>query len=1014
MVISIPVAISTLQRALGDLKVASGELRRSQLALERWNTDLRQKVKQQTKALEERNRHLSIINAVSFALAEPMDDEQALERAVRLVARLLGVRAAQAYTEPRPGRAVALFVTVAPEDVYAPRVPETLLRTVATTGRPLSSQDGVPEGDGGALSSMAACAQAQLPHPLPELGEPYLIVPLVAKGRVLGSFALVGTGGLWSDDDGRHLLLLVGREMGIAIENARLYQEAVEKARREEFVTEVARLLNASDRGERAVPAVLEEIRGRMGADEVLLVTIPGESRDVLVAGSALADDVKPRLEGLARALTRQVSDRYGPFILGIGGEAPLSDRLAADGVTTVAVVPIYMRRGDAGEPQAPQGHGDSASATIPILTGALAMIVGSDGVWGAEDTALLERIADILARRIQADEFVAVQQQRIRELTGLAEVARVMQSGADGERLHHSFALALRHLLRYEALYIPCLDEARNLVGIPSFGQSGRMISSPLFVADDASHPWFSLRTPTQWVRGDSDPPGFVLDDTRYALIVPMRPKGQMLGLVIVALPRPIRSDQAPIVEQAVEQLSLALDGATLYQQATARASHIQALSNLARIVASVVNLRDAFAAVSEEVRWLIPFDRAVMFLLDESEAFAEPYATYHDGAIAPIPMALTSSVASIPINAGTAVTVRRDDPRYAYLDWEVLGDDASEVAAVPIRHGGKTSAVFALVTNSPGAYTIGDLDALDEVAGLLAVTIDRIRLYEQADYSAKHDLLTDLPNYRYLQERLHTLLGDPVERVAEADARDVGVLDAMPRADRQVAALVLDMDNLKVFNDTLGHEVGDHVIRGVAGILRAWCRAEDFVARTGGDEFVVLMEGADADAALAVADRIHAAVQEIHLGIDRADTQVGVSIGIAVMPGDAETPMDLLHVADQAMYDAKFAGGHRTRLASDRSSSSESRALRRSSARLADALVRTLVAGGSLEELAALSLSQRASAVVSRVSVPQELLGQLRLVLAAGASCRFAAQPADRDLLFARYLVGRIEEDW
>ncbi|MEX2375923.1 MAG: GAF domain-containing protein, partial [Dehalococcoidia bacterium] len=722
------VAISTLQRAVGDLKVASGELRRSQLALEQWNADLRYKVEQQTKTLEERNRHLSIINAVSFALAEPMDDEQALERAVRLVARLLGVRAAQAYTEPRPGQAIALFVTVAPEDVYAPRVPEMLLRTVATTGRPLSSHDGVPQEDSAAASSVVACKAVQVPHPLPELGEPYVVVPLVAKGRVLGSFALVGTGSLWGDDDGRHLLLLVGREMGIAIENARLFQEAVEKAGREEFLTEVTRLLNASDRGERAVPAVLEAIRDRIEADEVLLVMIPGESRDVIVAGAALADDVKPRLESIARALTRQVSDRYGSLVLGVGGEAPLSDRLAADGVTTVAVVPIYMRRGDIGESSASHKHEHDAAATVPVLTGALAMIVGADGGWGVEDTALLERVADILARRIQADEFVAVQQQRIRELTGLAEVARVMQSGADGERLHHSFAIALRQLLRYEALYIPRLDEARNLLEIPSFGQSGRMIPAPSFAADDVNHPWFSLRAPTQWVRGDSDLPGFVPADTRYALIVPMRPKGQMLGLAIVVLPRPVRSDQAPIVEQAVEQLSLALDGATLYQQATARASHIQALSNLARIVASVVNLREAFAAVSEEVRWLIPFDRAVMFLLDESEALVEPYAIYPDGTITPTPMPLTSSVASIPIDAGTAVAVRRDDPRYADLDWEILGDDALEVAAVPIRHGGKTSAVFALVTNSPGAYRIGDLDALDEIAGLLAVTIDRI----------------------------------------------------------------------------------------------------------------------------------------------------------------------------------------------------------------------------------------------------------------------------------------------
>ncbi|MEX2376311.1 MAG: sensor domain-containing diguanylate cyclase, partial [Dehalococcoidia bacterium] len=342
-----------------------------------------------------------------------------------------------------------------------------------------------------------------------------------------------------------------------------------------------------------------------------------------------------------------------------------------------------------------------------------------------------------------------------------------------------------------------------------------------------------------------------------------------------------------------------------------------------------------------------------------------------------------------------------------------------ALEVAAVPIRHGGKTSAVFALVTNSPGAYRIGDLDALDEIAGLLAVTIDRIRLYEHADYSAKHDLLTDLPNYRYLQERLRTLFDDPSEGVSGTAPADVGVSEAPTATSagggRQVAALVLDMDNLKVFNDTLGHEVGDYVIRGVAGILRAWCRAEDFVARTGGDEFVVLMDGADADTALAVADRIHAAVQEIHVGMDRVETRVGVSIGIAVMPGDAETPMDLIHVADQAMYDAKFAGGHRTRLASDRAGAPEPRAVGRRSVRLADTLTRTLVAGGSLEELAALSLAQRwASTVVSRTGIPPELLVQLRLVLASGASRRFAEQPGDRDLLLARSLVGHIEGDW
>ncbi|MCA9849806.1 MAG: hypothetical protein KC461_04080, partial [Dehalococcoidia bacterium] len=72
-----------------------------------------------------------------------------------------------------------------------------------------------------------------------------------------------------------HLLLLVGREMGVALENARLYREAIEKAAREEFLTEVTRLLNSSGRGERALPAVLESLLDHTSASDAVLVSIP-------------------------------------------------------------------------------------------------------------------------------------------------------------------------------------------------------------------------------------------------------------------------------------------------------------------------------------------------------------------------------------------------------------------------------------------------------------------------------------------------------------------------------------------------------------------------------------------------------------------------------------------------------------------------------------------------------------------------------------------------------------------
>ncbi len=389
-----------LEATVARLRAVRDELQRSQQQLQRWNRELKAEVDRQTSALDERNRYLSIINAVSFALAEPMDDARTLERAVRLVARLLGVRAAQAYTRPRGVEVIDLFVTVAPEDLHAPRLPE--LFEVARTGRPLSSAQRDADSD----------------TEVPDLGEPYHVVPFVAKGRVLGSFALIGTGTLRDDDDGRHLLLLVGREMGVALENARLYREAIEKASREEFLTEVTRLLNSSGRGERSLPAVLDLLLANTSASEAVLVSLPEGSRDVVVAGSARTGGGESRLESLARSLMGIVVDRGRPLVLGIGGEAPLSDRLAAEGYTTLAIAPILTTRGSL-SPEATahtrEHREDAAVRATPSLAGALIVGVANEAEWDGPQTDLLERVTDIVARRVQADEFVAVQQQRIR-----------------------------------------------------------------------------------------------------------------------------------------------------------------------------------------------------------------------------------------------------------------------------------------------------------------------------------------------------------------------------------------------------------------------------------------------------------------------------------------------------------------------------------------------------------------------------------------------------------------------
>ena len=971
-----------LRETIAHLQHSQRALLTSQGQLEQANAALHASVDEQTAELADRNRYLSIINSVSFALAEPMDGTASLERAVRLIARLLGARAAQLYEAGDVNRnGQHVFVTVAPEDVQTPRLPESVLRSVVSAGRPITGGPDAPDG---------------APPDAPTHEEPYAVVPVASKGIVLGAFAVLGIDPAWGDQQ-RHLLLIIGREFGAALESANLYREAVERARLEEASGDVARLLSGTEAQDRAVQLGLQYVSGYLHARQTLLVGYPdGPRRPRVIAGTS-ADTVEDRqLAAIAQSVAAMVSDRIAPLVLGSGGEAPLSQALEAQGIGTLVAAPIIGTAGSGSMLPSREQPGEQATSARRVMTGVLVIVMPAGVPWRPASTELVGRATRLLAQRMQADELIALQRQRIRELAGLAEIARIMQSGVDSDRLYAGFAQALRTLVQYRRLYVARLDEFGQLLGVPVFGARGREEPPVPFAPADRGHRWFALRNSFAWQRTDDAAPSFIDTDARTCLVVPMRPKGQVLGVVVLALDTTVSGDQLHIVEQAVEQLALALDNATLYQQATARASHIQALSNLARIVASVVDLREAFAAFGEEVRWLIPFDRAVMLLVDEDRGTVQSYATYPEDAERRAAIPLAGSIASLPVSAGGAVVLRQDDPDCAGLDWSILGADVRDVAAVPVMQGNRVAAIFALVHSTGSSLGPIDLDAMEEVAGLLGVTIERLRLYERAEYSANHDMLTGLPNYRYLQQRLATLR----EGISEPG---------------ESAVFMIDMDGLKLFNDSLGHEAGDQVIQIVARELKRISRADDFVARTGGDEFVVVMEGVGPTTAENIAERMHEALREAHLEVPGAPARLGVSIGIATAPHDADTVPALVHAADQAMYEAKFAGGQRTRMASDGTTARGTRSVPRRDTRLAETMMRAATDGATALERSAISLAQRWTVgLMSQRSNEVEAAPWVRMIVAHAAMSAIATPRVGRDQQAARFFLEALYRDW
>ncbi|SEO86226.1 diguanylate cyclase (GGDEF) domain-containing protein [Methylobacterium sp. ap11] len=170
--------------------------------------------------------------------------------------------------------------------------------------------------------------------------------------------------------------------------------------------------------------------------------------------------------------------------------------------------------------------------------------------------------------------------------------------------------------------------------------------------------------------------------------------------------------------------------------------------------------------------------------------------------------------------------------------------------------------------------------------------------RAEAQIVHMARHDALTGLPNRALLHEGL-----------AEALAAGGGVAEG-----RGLAVLCLDLDRFKTVNDTLGHAVGDKLLRLVTARLAAEVRDEAgdgpaILARLGGDEFALVLRPASRFRAGRLAGRLIAAVERDY-DIDGARISVGLSIGIALAPADGRDPEGLLRAADMALYRAKAEG--------------------------------------------------------------------------------------------------------
>ena len=236
------------------------------------------------------------------------------------------------------------------------------------------------------------------------------------------------------------------------------------------------------------------------------------------------------------------------------------------------------------------------------------------------------------------------------------------------------------------------------------------------------------------------------------------------------------------------------------------------------------------------------------------------------------------------------------------AILKPEMHDDDVYHGLLDMIRAGGTCSGIFAN-SKKNGEIIYQDtvirpfVDAGGRITHLVSIGHDvseHVHEIARLKHMANHDSLTCLPNRSLLLDRMHQVLAYAVRRK------------------QQFAVVIIDVDRFKAINDTLGHAVGDAVLHTVGARLTSCVRAEDTVARWGGDEFVLLLVDIDSDVAVArILDKVVAAFTH-PVPIEEYKVLISVSMGVCLYSQVGEDGHTLLKRADMAMYQAKHDGGN------------------------------------------------------------------------------------------------------
>jgi diguanylate cyclase (GGDEF)-like protein len=345
-------------------------------------------------------------------------------------------------------------------------------------------------------------------------------------------------------------------------------------------------------------------------------------------------------------------------------------------------------------------------------------------------------------------------------------------------------------------------------------------------------------------------------------------------------------------VMQTAAGQVAVAIENARLFEREQRRAHYLEFLNNVSNAAISNHDAELMLAEITSEIRKAFDFDHIGIGVLD--------YMTNEIEIKAETGTSERSLYKRVPLGFGVIGRVARSNEMVLLQEFQsevegqlqALLSDAKSILCIPISYGDSMLGVLNVESRREKAFLQQEVLILRTLADLLATALHNAFVFQKMQQQSITDGLTGIKTRRFFLEALQS----EWKRAS--------------RNGRPFSVVLIDLDNFKEVNDTLGHLEGDLVLARVARVLEQKCRQTNVVARYGGDEFVILMPETSQEPALLLAERLRGWIASDPM---LSEKRITGSFGMATYPVHGTVAEEILRVADAGMYVSKRSGGNR-----------------------------------------------------------------------------------------------------